>query len=219
MATFTVTNLFDSGAGSLRQAILDANAVIAPDVINFDLSGGTINLTNDELTISDDLTINGLGSELLTIDGLDASRIFNVSDGDVNSSIDVLIDGLTVTNGRPYDGYSGGIRNRENLTITSSNISGNDTGGILNEGNLTVINSTISGNSVYGIGGGILNGGNLTVINSIISGNSVYSPNGGGGGIFSAGGDLTVTNSTISGNSARSRGEAGGGAFTALLAP
>ena len=37
--TFTVTNTNDSGAGSLRQAILDANATSGADVINFDIPG------------------------------------------------------------------------------------------------------------------------------------------------------------------------------------
>ncbi|MGB3511874.1 MAG: hypothetical protein WBA93_22085, partial [Microcoleaceae cyanobacterium] len=70
MATFTVTNLFDSGSGSLRQAIVDANATFFnPDEIIFDpgLSGGTINITS-ELAITDSLEIFGLGSEFLTID-------------------------------------------------------------------------------------------------------------------------------------------------------
>lgn len=34
-ATFTVTNMDDSGAGSLRQAILDANANLGADTIAF----------------------------------------------------------------------------------------------------------------------------------------------------------------------------------------
>src|SRR5262245_37505577 len=38
-ATFTVTNTNDSGAGSLRQAILDANANAGPDTIAFAVSG------------------------------------------------------------------------------------------------------------------------------------------------------------------------------------
>src|SRR2546423_15144192 len=38
-ATFTVTNTGDSGAGSLRQAIADANALAGGDPINFSLPG------------------------------------------------------------------------------------------------------------------------------------------------------------------------------------
>jgi hypothetical protein len=36
-ATFTVTNTMDSGNGSLRQAILDANAAAGLDTINFNI--------------------------------------------------------------------------------------------------------------------------------------------------------------------------------------
>ncbi len=38
-ATFTVTNSGDSGPGSLRQAILDANAAAGADVIDFNIPG------------------------------------------------------------------------------------------------------------------------------------------------------------------------------------
>src|SRR5262249_7607843 len=45
-STFTVTNLLDSGAGSLRQAVLDANAHAGANVIRFkDGLHGTIKLT------------------------------------------------------------------------------------------------------------------------------------------------------------------------------
>ena len=39
-ATFTVTNTSDAGAGSLRQAILDANGNAGPDTIDFNIPGG-----------------------------------------------------------------------------------------------------------------------------------------------------------------------------------
>ncbi|MEH1780372.1 MAG: hypothetical protein V7K67_26975 [Nostoc sp.] len=35
MSTFTVTNTNNSGAGSLRQAVLNANALSGKDIINF----------------------------------------------------------------------------------------------------------------------------------------------------------------------------------------
>ena len=38
-ATFTVTNVNDSGGGSLRQAILDANGNAGPDTIDFNIPG------------------------------------------------------------------------------------------------------------------------------------------------------------------------------------
>ena len=38
-ATFTVTNTSDSGPGSLRQAILDANALEGDDLIRFNIPG------------------------------------------------------------------------------------------------------------------------------------------------------------------------------------
>ena len=41
-ATFTVTNTGDSGAGSLRQAILDANAAAGADTITFDIPGAGV---------------------------------------------------------------------------------------------------------------------------------------------------------------------------------
>jgi hypothetical protein len=40
--TYTVTNTADSGAGSLRQAILDANAHPGTDTIAFNIPGGRV---------------------------------------------------------------------------------------------------------------------------------------------------------------------------------
>ena len=58
MATITVTNLHDSGAGSLRSALSNA---ISGDTITFaqNLAGGTLILTSGELDITKNLTING----------------------------------------------------------------------------------------------------------------------------------------------------------------
>jgi len=77
-ATITVMNTNDSGAGSLRQALLDAaNA----DTITFDssLNGQTITLTSGELLVDKSVTINGPGSDNLTVDGNHSSRVFHVS--------------------------------------------------------------------------------------------------------------------------------------------
>jgi hypothetical protein len=40
--TFPVTTTSDSGAGSLRQAILDANANVGADIISFNIPGSGV---------------------------------------------------------------------------------------------------------------------------------------------------------------------------------
>jgi hypothetical protein len=58
-STFTVLTLLDSGAGSLRQAILSANSHPGADVINFSVAG-TIQLTSGALpTITRNVDIDG----------------------------------------------------------------------------------------------------------------------------------------------------------------
>ena len=195
MATFLVNNASDRGIGSLRQAIADANELPGLDTIEFanNLNGQTITLTSGELQISDDLTINGLGADLLTISGNNNSRVFLVDDEDNLNLVDVVIDGLTIT-----ESNNGGISNLENLTVLNSDISKNigfgiSSGSIDNNSgnNLTIINSNISDNAGTGISHSF--DGNLTVANSNILNNRY--------GIFGQWGvQLDVTSSNISGN-------------------
>ncbi len=63
------------------------------DIINFSVTG-TIILTTGQLFIPNNLTINGPGVNLLTIDGNANSRIFDIGPGAV-----VTITDMTVTNG------------------------------------------------------------------------------------------------------------------------
>ena len=205
-APFAVSNTADSGEGSLRQAISDANASAGEDTIAFDpsLSGQTITLAS-QLAVADSagLIIDG-GSANITVSGNDAVRVFEVRGG-----AKLTLNNLTVANGRGAAG--GGIANLGTLAVTNSTLSGNSAyysggGGIWNNGGtVTVTNSTLSGNSSTWHGGGIYNwnGGTLTVTNSTLSGNSVTDLDyASGGGIASYGGTLAVTNSTLSGNSA-----------------
>ena len=53
-----------------------------PDVVQFAKQlQGTITLTNGELAITTDLTIDGPGANRITVSGNDSSRIFNVLGG------------------------------------------------------------------------------------------------------------------------------------------
>ena len=83
-ATFTVTNTDDAGAGSLRQAILDANDMAGADTITFDAAvfppgtPATISPANDLPTITGDLTIDASGAGVI-IDGLAGGGVDGLS--------------------------------------------------------------------------------------------------------------------------------------------
>ncbi|HEY6564867.1 MAG TPA: hypothetical protein VIY86_10250, partial [Pirellulaceae bacterium] len=81
LATYTVTNVNDAGAGSLRQAILDANANSGGDAIHFNIAGGgphTISPLSALPTITDNVTIDGwsepdfAGTPIIELDGSSA---------------------------------------------------------------------------------------------------------------------------------------------------
>ena len=207
-----ITNTNDSGSGSLRQALLDAND---GDIINFDssLKGQTITLTSGQLIVDKSVTISGPGANRLAVDGNGTDRVFSITPAKT-----VTISGLTITNGNVTSGRGGGISNAHGtLTLSHCTVSGNSAdygGGIANgdfQGNatLTITNSTVSSNS----GGGISNFGNhglgvVTIVNSTISGN--YNGSGISSGAFDGDAALTISNSTVSGNSATADGSGGG---------
>src|SRR5437773_8527115 len=78
-ATFTVINTGDSGVGSLRQAITDANAMGGADTIVFGIPGAgqkTITVLSELPTITETVTIdggnNGVASNRVEITGAGA---------------------------------------------------------------------------------------------------------------------------------------------------
>src|SRR5436305_9150933 len=78
-ATFTVTNLNDAGAGSLRQALISANTAAGADVITFQSGlSGTITLTSGQLYANDSVDIQGPGAATLTVAASPANRVFYV---------------------------------------------------------------------------------------------------------------------------------------------
>jgi hypothetical protein len=205
----TVTNLLDSGLGSLRDAIANTPA---GGTVDFQPGlSGTIPLSSGELAIDKALTVSGPGAGVLTVSGSHASRVF-----DIAGPFTVALSGLTIADGFAPDA-GGGISNSNGgtLTVTDCTLSGNSAtngGGIFNAngGTLTVTDCTLSGNSAnsgsgQGNGGGILNtdGGTLTVAGSTLSGNTADVA----GGIYnvlnySQIGSLTIIGSTIRGNTA-----------------
>jgi hypothetical protein len=186
----------DSGGGSLRAALIEANQY-GGSTIAFETTG-TITLASPLPAIGRDVQVLGPGASVLTISGDRANQVFDVDNG-----VTATIAGLTVADG--FDTYGGGISNAGALTVTDSTISDNVAldagGGILNIGTLTVIDSTVSGDRAALYGGGIANGGTVTITNTTFSGNAASE----GGGIYSLA-VLTVNDSTLSGNSATSSG-------------
>ena len=203
-----VTNTNDSGAGSLRQAILNANATVGADTITFagvftDATPDIITLTSGKLTITHDLTILGTGVSNLTISGNNDSGVFEIS----GTGTDTNINGLKIVNAN--DGFGSILLNSNaSLSLTNSAVSDNTglVGGIFNRGNLSLTNTTVSDNRGSSLGGGIFNKGNLNLTGSTVSNNYVYDADflpSYGGGIFNTG-KLTITGSTVSSNYLRS---------------
>ncbi|MEO9474579.1 MAG: Ig-like domain-containing protein [Cyclobacteriaceae bacterium] len=147
-STFTVTNINDSGTGSLRQAITDANDNgEGLDIINFseDVSG-TILLNSQLPVITTALTINGPGEEVLSVSGQNAYRILFI-----NSTGDVTISDLTLTEGRAHGGNAG--------SGASGGGGGAGMGGAIfhENGQLELNFVSLTGNSANGGNGGVYN--------------------------------------------------------------
>ncbi len=219
LATFTVTDLsLDSGPGSLRQAILDANAGGDPvdDIVFADGLTGTVTLTSGEIPITSSLNITGPGAEAISVSGNNNSRIFNIDDANGGNLLDIVIDGLTLTDGSAT-GAGGAIVSQENLTLRNSVVSGSavmGSGGAIaaSLGTTTIESSTLDGNTATGAtaqGGAIVSDAEVIVTNSTISNNTVTGVTDGTnsidirGGAISGGGNVTITASTINDNKVR----------------
>ncbi|MBI5722088.1 MAG: choice-of-anchor D domain-containing protein [Burkholderiales bacterium] len=215
-ATFTVTTTADSGAGSLRDAITQANATPGADTIVFDavIGSGTIVLGSTLPFITEALTIDGAGRSI-TISGNNAVQVMD------NQST-LTLNALTIANGGcPLFGCSiggaGVYSPGGTLTVTNSTFSGNaagreNGGAIYGGGTLTISNSTFSGNAAGLAGAVFWQGSNsrLTVTNSTFFNNSASVGGGAGGALFVLHALATVTHSTFSGNTA---GLGGGAIF------
>ncbi len=221
-ATFVVTNANDSGAGSLRDAINQANGNAQADTINFDPAffnvARTITLTSGEIQIGSDganpgrlVVINGPGASLLTISGNNASRIFLLGP-DFNAS--VTMNGMTLRDGNGVgfaDPNGGAIfaQVAANLTLNAMVLRNNVITAVARGGAMfmngvghTVINdSLITENSAYGEGGFYIDNiqeNRFTMRNTTVSNNRATSADVGGFSLVR--GTNLIENCRVTGN-------------------
>ncbi|MCE9567356.1 MAG: right-handed parallel beta-helix repeat-containing protein [Planctomycetes bacterium] len=182
-ATFTVSNLSDSGAGSLRQAILSANSTPGSDLINFSIAG-SIRLASALPAITDTVDLAGrtapgfTSSPVVQIDMAGfAGLTFNAgATGSTLRSLGIIDAGgagVTVNAskmniygnfiGLQLNGQTAGSNGGNGITINASSV-GNTIGG-LNE-----FPNVISGNGGNGI---FLNGSSRNVIQANFIGTDV----------------------------------------------
>ena len=205
-----VSTAADNGAGSLREAIADANP---GDTITFLISTpATITLTSGPITLTKNVALSGpaaapsggrrpagvgVGSGI-TIDAANASRVFTVSPG-----VGASISNLTLENGSAPSGNGGAIDDSGTLTLSGVTISGSS--------------ALASPAPVYGGAVAVESGASLTVSGSTITQNQSYQ----GGGIWAATGaaGLNISSSTLSNNTTTdSTGYNDGGAIYTNIA-
>ena len=189
-ATLVVTNLLDSGPGTLREAISAANS-LGGGCITFQISG-TITLASQLPFIAANIDVLGPGTNQLVISGNNEYRIFTMNSGTSNT-----LANLTIANGSarapsaPRTNASG-IFNSGTLTVTNCVIRNCTNAvsygaGICNLGTLEMASTTVlECRSLYMeslLGGGIYNGGTMRVDNCTISRCRAYH----GGGIYNEG--------------------------------
>jgi len=210
-ATLVVTNVADSGAGTLRQAVADASA---GDNIIFSstLSSQVIFITNGSIAITKNITIDGTAlSGQIRLDGGQTNSIFTIGASKF-SSCTVILNSLIITNGFSASYGGGGINVNQSSVLTMNNCAiVNNTapvggGGILNSGVLTMNGCAVANNfaTAGSSGGGIFMLGITSLTDSTVANNSSYD---GGGILCYAGlGALTLNNSTVANNTATHRG-------------
>ena len=212
MATFTVNSSADVVDGnfnqlSLREAVNRANATTAADTIVFanTLEGQTLVLSQGQLVLTQDLTIDGdLDNDgtVVTIDGNHVDRLLtNQGSDDVALS---LID-LALVNGRANGTDGGAIQfsgNDSSLKLLRCELANNATvgygsgagGGAIatSAGVFEIVDSRIHHNESADSAGAILiTGGTVSIRTSEINDNTAHSGN--GGAISSSASSLDIT--------------------------
>ncbi len=176
-ATFTVTNTNDSGAGSLRQAILDAASAAGVDTIVFNIPGGGVKKIAPitELPNVNGNTIDGttqpgwsignlmieLSGENLTDENARGLKYFSIP----GSSPQIFLRGLVINR---FQGDGIYIQDSENVTVEGCFI-GTDVTGTIDYGNSDGIEIRAAG----GFTENLTIGGDTVAERNVISGNSL----------------------------------------------
>jgi hypothetical protein len=209
----TVTNLNDSGPGSLRDALATTPA---GGTVSFQPGlSGSIALTTGQLEVSHDLTIAGPGAGAITVSGSHTSRVFHIP-----IAATATISGLAVTNGQASDGGGISVDGALNLSrcVLSGNTASGSGGGLFSSGALSVADSTLDANHARNGNGGAVDasGTRSTFVRVRFQDNDSSSSDGGGGAII-ASGALSITDCSFVGNTAaRPGGNERGGAVWAF---
>ena len=145
-AQIEVTNLDDSGTGSLRQAITDAHSLSGLTTITFNSSlDGTITLLSNLPTITSPLVIIGNGVGKTIIDGNNAFKIFEIDRSSLN------VSNMTMHN--MSSGSRGSALYSKRSQVVADNIKLYDYKSTSifseNESTVKVINSIIENGSAY----------------------------------------------------------------------
>lgn len=206
--SIVVSNTDDSGAGSLRQAIIDSNANTSPNrfnVVEFTVTG-TISLQSALPASNQRIALRGPGADKLTVERGAAANFQLLSVNAANS----LVEGLTFKNGNNPIGSGGGLFIGGNGTVVRGCVfTGNsaaDGGGVFMGGTGTLVDCEVTGNTATNDGAGVGCFGSANIFNCTITGNSATNR---GGGIFLNSGLSSILHCTLSGNSAAN----GGGMF------
>ncbi|MFN8150773.1 MAG: right-handed parallel beta-helix repeat-containing protein [Solirubrobacterales bacterium] len=232
-ADFPVSTNLDSGAGSLRAAVIAANGNAGPDTISFTGAVGQIELASP-ISITAPLAVNGPSTGQVKVDG-NFNGIFNLTTAPAGADIELanlsLINAdapsaiysgaaavdLTVRNCTfTENGTSGGggsisaSASASTVTVRDSTFTegyvGFDGGAILAGGALVVSGSTFIDNQATQSGGAISSSGSAVISDSTFTANKALA---GDGGAIRSSGPLTIVNSKITGSTANG-GEGGG---------
>jgi uncharacterized repeat protein (TIGR01451 family) len=181
-ANFTVTNTNDSGAGSLRQAILDANGTAGTDTITFNIAlpPFTIQPASALPPITESVTIDGTSQP-----GFTSTPIIELNGSGAGAGVNGLrvTSGSSTIKGLVINRFSdNGILLQSNGNTIQGNFIGTDVSGIVDLGNgldgVTIVDA--ANNTIGGTAAGARN---------LISGNNFYG--------------VRITGSTATGNQVR----------------